>query len=72
VSCTRATEAAAVTLTDASIAADYVASTEDHYQPQTDRPWSEVVEDVRRSVQREIEISGSFIVRGDSGAFVCE
>ena len=68
----RTTDAAPVVLTDASVAADYVASTEDLYQPQTARPWSDVVEDVRRSVQRAIDDSGSFVVRGHSGAFVCE
>jgi SAM-dependent methyltransferase len=63
---------APVVLTDASIAADYVASVGDHYQPQTTRPWREIVEDVRRSVQHEIDASGAFVVRGDSGAFICE
>jgi SAM-dependent methyltransferase len=72
VTCIHAGDAAPVVLTDASVAADYVASTEDLYQPQTARPWSEVVDDVRRSVQRAIDDSGSFVVRGRSGAFVCE
>lgn len=71
VTCLRAT-AAAVVLTDADVAADYVASTADHYQSETARPWSDVVEDVRRAVQREIDTSGSFVVRGECGAFVCE
>ena len=72
VTCARATDAAPVALTDASVAADYVASIADHYQPQTTRPWTEVVEDVRRSVKHEIDASGSFVVRGESGVFVCE
>lgn len=72
VTCILASDAAPVVLTDASIAADYVASTGDRYQPETVRPWSEVVEEVRRSVQRVIDDSGSFVVRGRSGAFVCE
>lgn len=63
---------APVVLTDSSIAADYVASVGDHYQPQTTRSWDEIAEDVRRSVQREIDASGTFVVRGQSGAFVCE
>jgi ubiquinone/menaquinone biosynthesis C-methylase UbiE len=67
-----ATEAAPVVLTDARIAADYVASTEDHYQPETDRPWSDVVEDVRVAVQRQIDAVGSFQVQGRSGAFLCQ
>jgi hypothetical protein len=45
---------------------------EDHYQPETTRPWREIVEDVRRLVQREIDSSGAFVVRGESGAFICE
>lgn len=71
VECIEATEAAPALLTDARIAADYVASTEDHYQPETDRPWSEVVEDVRVAVQRQIDAVGSFQVQGRSGAFLC-
>jgi hypothetical protein len=52
--------------------ADYVASIEDHYQMETTRPWSDVVDEVRRAVQRQIDASGSFIVQGHTGAFVCE
>jgi hypothetical protein len=50
---------APVSITDASIAADYVASVADHY------------EDVRRGVQHVIDAEGAFTVRGDTGAFVC-
>jgi len=71
VACVRAEGAASVELDDASIAADYVASTADHYQPQTARPWAEVVEEVRESVQQIIDQSGVFVVRGVTGAFVC-
>jgi SAM-dependent methyltransferase len=67
----RPTTGPTVALTDAAIAADYVASTADHYDDETTRPWSEIVEDVRASVQREIDTTGSFIVSGDTGAFVC-
>jgi ubiquinone/menaquinone biosynthesis C-methylase UbiE len=63
--------AAPVKITDASIAADYVASVADHYEEEVARPWAEVVEDVRRSVQRVIDAEGAFTVCGDSGAFVC-
>lgn len=62
--------AAPVVLTDAAVAAEYVASVEDHYQPETTRPWWEVVDEVRGSVQRVIDASGSFVVEGHSGAFV--
>lgn len=72
VACVRATTAAPVVLTDASVAAEYVASVEDHHQCETTRPWSEVVSDVRGWVQREINASGSFVVQGHSGAFICE
>jgi SAM-dependent methyltransferase len=68
----RPRDVAPAVLTDASIVADYVASVGDHYQPQTTRSWYEVVEDVRSSVQREIESSGAFVARGETGAFICE
>lgn len=71
VACVRATGAAPVVLSDASVVADYVASIEDHYQPETARPWAEVVNEVRTSVQQEIDTRGSFVVQGHSGAFVC-
>ena len=60
-----------VSITDASIAADYVASTADHYADETSRPWSDVVDEVRTAVQHEIDTTGSFIVTGDTGAFIC-
>jgi SAM-dependent methyltransferase len=71
VTCVRATDAAPVRLSDASIAAEYVASTADHYQSSTSRPWAEVVDDVRRWVQDEIDSSGAFVVQGATGALVC-
>jgi hypothetical protein len=61
----------AVSITDATIAADYVASTADHYEDATNRPWSEVVEEVRVAVRHEIDTHGSFTVSGDTGAFIC-
>jgi ubiquinone/menaquinone biosynthesis C-methylase UbiE len=67
----QADNAAPAQIDDASIAADWVASTADHYQPQTQRPWVEVVEEVRTSVQRVIDEHGVFAVQGVSGAFVC-
>jgi len=60
-----------VSLTDASIVADYVASVADHYQDQTTRPWIEVTEHVRAEVQRAIGDHGAFVVSGETGAFVC-
>jgi hypothetical protein len=67
----RAANVTPIALTDAAIAADYVASVADHYQHETTRPWHEVVEDVRTTVEQEISTSGRFLVSGDTGAFVC-
>jgi SAM-dependent methyltransferase len=64
-------DVAPVRITDAAIAADYVASMADHYQDETARPWPEVAEEVRSAVQREIDARGAFVVAGDVGAFVC-
>jgi SAM-dependent methyltransferase len=71
VTCLRASDAAPVRLSDASIAAEYVSSTADHYQRSTSRPWAEVVDDVRGWVQDEIDSSGAFVVQGATGAFLC-
>ena len=67
----RARAGPTVSITDASIAADYVASTADHYADETSRPWSDVVDEVRTAVQHEIDTTGSFTVTGDTGAFIC-
>lgn len=71
VRCIRPDQVVSVRLVDASLAADYVASVADHYQDQVDRPWSEVVDAVRSDAQREIDVTGEFVVSGDTGAFVC-
>lgn len=71
VSCVRPASAATVILSDAEIAADYVASIADHYAAETTKPWSEVVADVRHAVQDEIDRSGAFTTTADCGAFVC-
>jgi SAM-dependent methyltransferase len=70
VSCVRP-DVASVPIRDAAIAADYVASVADHYAHEIARPWTEVVDDVRRAVQDVIDAEGVFEVRGASGAFVC-
>jgi SAM-dependent methyltransferase len=62
---------APVTVTDAAVVADYVASVADHYQDEVDRPWADVVAEVRREVEDAIEADGAFVVTGDTGAFVC-
>ena len=67
----RPAEVAPVTLTDAAIAADYVASVADHYERETSRPWHDVVADVRTAVQQEIDSNGAFVIRGETGAFIC-
>ncbi len=56
---------------DAGIAADYVASIADHYAHEVERPWLEVVEEVRRSVRSVIDADGAFTVDGVVGAFIC-
>ena len=71
VRCLRVDGAAPVILRDASIAADYVASVGDVYGPEIDRPWCDVVENVRAAVQETIDEHGSFVIEGDTGAFVC-
>lgn len=71
VECVRPVDVAPVRLTDAGVAADYVASVADHYEHETARPWSEVVDEVRAAVQRDIDTRGEFVVQGSSGAFVC-
>lgn len=67
----RPVDVAPVVLTDAAIAADYIASVGDHYRAETTRPWRQIVEHVRTSVQHEIDTVGAFVVRGESGVFIC-
>lgn len=70
VSCVRPAEAGPVIITDAAVAADYVNSLADHYQPQVGRPWRDVAEDVRAQVQAAIDTRGEFRTAGDVAAFV--
>ncbi|HEY3977122.1 MAG TPA: hypothetical protein VGM79_07600 [Streptosporangiaceae bacterium] len=69
--CVRAAEAGPVVITDAAVAADYVSSLADHYQPQVARAWDEVAQDVREQVQTAIDRRGEFRTAGDVAAFVC-
>jgi SAM-dependent methyltransferase len=71
VTCVRLTKAGPVVIEDASVAADYVNSVADHYQPGVARPWREVAEDVRGQVQAVIDTEGDFRTAGDVAAFVC-
>jgi hypothetical protein len=71
VTCVRAAEAGPVVITDAAVAADYVSSLADHYQPQVARAWDEVAQDVREQVQAAIDRRGEFRTAGDVAAFVC-
>lgn len=71
VECIRPRDAASVRLTDAKVAADYVASVGHHYEAQLDCPWRDIVDAVREAVQRRIDRDGAFVVAGDTGAFVC-
>ncbi|HEY3833037.1 MAG TPA: class I SAM-dependent methyltransferase [Acidimicrobiia bacterium] len=69
--CVRTDSAAPVEVDDADVVADYVARVGDHYQHEVDRPWTDVVRDVRAAVQRVIDADGSFTIKGETGAFVC-
>jgi SAM-dependent methyltransferase len=71
VTCVRLTKAGQVVIEDASVAADYVNSVADHYQPEVAQPWREVAEDVRAQVQAVIDTEGDFRTAGDVAAFVC-
>ena len=71
VACVRAEGAAPIVADDADAVADYVASIGDLYQPEVTRPWVEVVDRVRESAQAIIDRDGAFVIRGDTGAFVC-
>ncbi len=71
VTCVRLAGEAPVVIRDAAVAADYVASWATFYQDQIDRPWPEVVQDVRQDVQAVIDHEGAFVVSGDLAAFVC-
>ena len=78
VRCVRPTGVAPYQITDAGIAADYVASLSDVSFHEWDRAtgeaarrWARVVEDVREAVQRRIDADGVFLVESDTGAFVC-
>jgi SAM-dependent methyltransferase len=71
VTCIRPDVTAPVLITDADVAADYVASMETLYAGEAPRPWPDIVADVRRSVQRIIDEQGAFRISGDPAAFVC-
>ncbi len=60
-----------VLIDDAEVVAGYVASVADHYQPQVERPWGDVVEDCRRAAQEAIDRDGNFVTAGDVGVFIC-
>ena len=67
----RPADVAPVTITDAAIASDYVASVADHYQDGAHRPWHDVVREVGIEVERQIDADGAFVVTGETGAFLC-
>ena len=71
ITCVRPASEPPVVISDAAVAADYVASLASHYQDEVGRPWPEVVEDVRQDVQAVIDRDGAFITYGDLAAFVC-
>jgi SAM-dependent methyltransferase len=71
VTCVRPSTAGPLIIEDAAVAADYVSSLADHYQPQVARPWRDIAEVVRRQVQAVIDAEGEFRTAGDLAAFVC-
>jgi SAM-dependent methyltransferase len=71
VTCVRPGVAPPVLITDAAVAANYVASMGASYAAEAPRPWPEIVEGVRRGVQEVIDAEGVFRISGDPAAFVC-
>lgn len=71
VACVRPPRPGPVIIEDAAVAADYVRSLAEHYQPQVTRDWRDVAEDVRGQVQAVIDAEGEFRTAGDLAAFVC-
>jgi SAM-dependent methyltransferase len=71
VTCVRPGVAPPVLVTNASVAADYVASMADSYADAAPRPWPDIVEGVRAAVQQVIDAEGVFRISGDPAAFVC-
>jgi SAM-dependent methyltransferase len=71
VTCVRPSGAGQVSIDDAAVAADYVSSLADHYQPQVSWPWRDIAEDVREQVRMVIDAEGEFRTAGDLAAFVC-
>ena len=71
VTCVRPGVSPPVLVSDASVAADYVASLGDSYAHAAPRPWADIVEGVRAAVQEVIDTEGVFRISGDPAAFVC-
>ena len=71
VTCVRPPRPGPVIIEDAAVAADYVHSLAEHYQPQVTRAWRDVAEDVRGQVQAVIDTEGGFRTADDLAAFVC-
>lgn len=71
VRCLRPAAPGRAVVTDADVAADYVASVADLYGPQAPLAWGRVVEAVREQVSRHIATHGKFVIEGDVGAIVC-
>lgn len=71
VTCVRPDGVPPVVLRDPTPAADFVASWASFYQDQTDRPWPDVVDDVRQQVRDIIDRDGVFTTSSEVAAFVC-
>jgi SAM-dependent methyltransferase len=62
-----------VTVTDARVLADYIASVGDHYEAEVAEwgSWAEIVEECRRRATDVIDREGAFGISKSVGAFVC-
>jgi SAM-dependent methyltransferase len=58
-------------VTDLDALTDYVASVADHYEPEVDGPWTDVVARVRELAGEEMSRSGAFRMTSAVGGFVC-
>lgn len=62
-----------VSIPEARVVRDYVASTDDLYRPRlpSDEAWQSVLDAVERHAQAEIDADGAFTVTQRAGVFVC-
>ena len=71
VACVRPPVKSEAVITDADVAADYIASVADAYESEVACSWADVVDGTRRAVASVLEKYGAFITSGVTGAFMC-